>query len=56
MVHNVETLFNVARVDADKFESKRFYCISGKVKNKGVYHLADDLTIYQILKQTNNLE
>ena len=55
LIHNVETLFNIAMVDADKFDSKRFYCISGKVKNKGVYHLFDELTIYQILEQTKNL-
>lgn len=55
LIHNVETLFNVAQVDEDKFESKRFYCISEKTKPIGVYHLSDNLTIYQILEQTKNL-
>ncbi len=55
LIHNVETLYNIARVAENKFKPKRFYCISGKVKNEGVYHLADDLTIYQILEQTKNL-
>lgn len=54
LIHNVETLFNISRVAEDKFESKRFYCVLGDAKNPGVYYLADNLTIYEILKQTNN--
>jgi NADH:ubiquinone oxidoreductase subunit F (NADH-binding) len=55
LVHNVETLFNIAKVAEGKFEPKRFYSIAGKVRRPGVYYLADDLTIYQILEETGNL-
>jgi NADH:ubiquinone oxidoreductase subunit F (NADH-binding) len=55
LVHNVETLFNVAAVVDGTFEHKRFYCISGPIKNKGVYHLPDDWSIDRILKETDNI-
>lgn len=55
LVHNVETLFNVAQVHDGKFEPKRFYCLSGKLRRPGVYHLPDNFTIYQILEATKNL-
>lgn len=55
LVHNVETLFNVAQVHDGKFEPKRFYCLSGPLKRLGVYYLPDNLTIYQILEATKNL-
>ncbi len=55
LVHNVETLFNVARVANNEFENRRFYCLYGEVKSPGVYHLPADWSIYKILKHTNNL-
>ncbi|MEI7579339.1 MAG: NADH-ubiquinone oxidoreductase-F iron-sulfur binding region domain-containing protein [bacterium] len=54
LIHNVETLYNVALVSEDKFEDKRFYCISGDLKNPGVYqYLASD-SIKEILQKSNN--
>lgn len=55
LVHNVETLFNIACVAEGRFETKRFYSISGKVKHPGVYYLEDDLTVNQILDRTKNI-
>jgi len=55
LIHNVETLFNVAKVAEGKFKPKRFYSISGKVRQPGVYYMADNLTVYQVLEATNNL-
>ena len=55
LIHNVETLFNIAQVAEDAFEPKRFYCISGKIRRPGVYHLPDDWMIQEILKKTKNL-
>ena len=52
LIHNVETLFNVALVAEDKFESKRFYCLSGPKKLNRVYHLPDNWSIEQILRKT----
>lgn len=55
LIHNVETLFNVAKVSEGKFEPKRFYCIEGKARKPGVYFLPDNLSINEILKATKNL-
>lgn len=55
LIHNVETLFNISRTAEDRFEPKRFYCLSGKISKPGVYHLPDSWTIGQILKETGNL-
>lgn len=54
LVNNVETLFNVALVNNNKYENKRFYSINLAKKNKGVYFLSSDLSIEEVLKQTGN--
>jgi len=54
LINNVETFYNIACVDENVFVNKRFYCISGKVKKRGVYHLPADLTVERILKETGN--
>jgi NADH:ubiquinone oxidoreductase subunit F (NADH-binding) len=54
IINNVETLYNVACVENGTFSGKRFYSISGKVKNPGVYHLPADWSIEKVLKETNN--
>lgn len=55
LVHNVETLFNIARVAEGTFENRRFYCVYGEAKSPGVYHLPTDWSIEKVLKHTNNL-
>lgn len=55
IVHNVETLYDIACVANNKYEKKRFCCISGPVKNPGPYHLDRDITVEQALKETDNL-
>ena len=55
LVHNVETLYDVALVAEGKYEGRRFYTISGKAKDPGVYFLSSDLTIEEILKETKNI-
>ncbi|MGD9129929.1 MAG: NADH-ubiquinone oxidoreductase-F iron-sulfur binding region domain-containing protein [Candidatus Woesebacteria bacterium] len=54
LVQNVETLYNVALVAADKFKNTRFYTISGPVANPGVYELAADWPSAKVLRETNN--
>lgn len=54
LINNVETLYNVACLDEGAFVNNRFYSISGKVKNSGVYHLSADLTVEKILRKTDN--
>jgi len=54
LIHNVETLYNVALVHQDKFNHARFCTVGGQVNNPGVYEVADNLTVKQALEQTNN--
>jgi NADH:ubiquinone oxidoreductase subunit F (NADH-binding) len=53
LIQNIETLYNVYLVDKNKFKNTRFYSINVGSKNKGVYSLADDLSIAEVLQQTN---
>lgn len=53
LVHNPETLYNVALVFQNKFKDKRFYCLSG-VPHQGVYYLPVDWPIKKVLEHTNN--
>lgn len=55
LINNVETFYNVACLADGVFEHKRFYCLSGKIKHPGVYHLPDDWSVEKILKETGNV-
>lgn len=54
LLHNVETFYNVSLVSKDQFENKRFYTVGGQAEKPGVYYLADDLTVAEVLRQTDN--
>jgi len=54
LINNVETLYNVALVAEGAYENKRFYCLSGKLKHKGVRHLPADWDIEKVLRETGN--
>ena len=54
LVNNVETFFFVNKIARDEYKKTRFYCISGDVKNKGVFELPEDFLISRILKETEN--
>lgn len=54
LINNLETFYNVSLVAADRYEDKRFYTVSGAVKRRGVYALPANLTIEEVLRQTNN--
>ncbi|MBD3330516.1 hypothetical protein GF354_03215, partial [Candidatus Peregrinibacteria bacterium] len=54
LINNVETFYNVFLADKGMFDRKRFYAISGKVRNPGVYYLPDFYTIEKILNETDN--
>ncbi len=54
LVHNVETLYNIARVAEGSFSNTRLYTIGGKVKNPGVFELPDTFTVEEVLRKTNN--
>lgn len=54
LINNIETLYNVYLVSINKFSSKRFYSVNFGTKNKGIYHLSDNLSIESILKKTGD--
>lgn len=54
IINNIETFYRVAEIEEGTYQNKRFYSLSGIVKNKGVFELDVDLTIDEVLKQTNN--
>lgn len=53
LLHNVETFYDIALVAASQYQGKRFYTLSG-VKKPGVYSLPIDLSVEQLLQQTDN--
>ncbi len=55
LIHNVETIYNIALIDKGDYQDKRFYTIGGDVKNPGVYYLPSDYSIARVLEETNNL-
>lgn len=54
LVHNVETLFNIAAVENGTYDGSRFYCLSGEIKHPGVYHLPADWSSWKVLEATGN--
>jgi NADH:ubiquinone oxidoreductase subunit F (NADH-binding) len=54
LINNVETFYDIALVNEGTFDKKRFYAISGKIKNVGVYHLPADWSLEKTLKETGN--
>ncbi|MGB2762649.1 MAG: NADH-ubiquinone oxidoreductase-F iron-sulfur binding region domain-containing protein [Minisyncoccales bacterium] len=55
LINNLETFYCVSKIAKNEYKKTRFYCISGDVKNKGVYELPEDWPIRKILKETKNL-
>lgn len=54
LIHNVETLYDIALVAQGAYEGKRFYSISGAVDNVGVFPLPNGLTVKEVLSATKN--
>ncbi|MBU1612808.1 SLBB domain-containing protein [Patescibacteria group bacterium] len=54
LINNVETFYSVSKIEKGQYSRTRFYCISGKVKNPGVFEFPEDMPIGEILEQTNN--
>src|SRR6056297_937518 len=54
IINNVETFLNVSLVEKGEYKKERYYTIGGKVKNKGVFCLPENLNIEKILKETGN--
>lgn len=54
LIHNVETLYDIALVAQGAYEGKRFFSVSGAVDNIGVFHLPAGLTVREVLHRTKN--
>lgn len=54
LLHNVETLYNVSLVARDQYQNYRFYTVGGQVPQPGVYYLSADLSVAEVLQQTDN--
>ncbi|MEA3463785.1 MAG: NADH-ubiquinone oxidoreductase-F iron-sulfur binding region domain-containing protein [Patescibacteria group bacterium] len=55
LVNNVETFYDISKIQAGEYENKRFYTVSGDCLWAGVYELPEDWTIEKVLKQTKNM-
>lgn len=55
LVNNVETFYYASKIAKSEYNKTRFYCISGEVKNSGIYELPVNWTIKKILNRTKNL-
>lgn len=55
LINNLETFYNVGLVAQGKYKKERFYSLSGKIKNPGVYSFSERATVEEILKKSDNL-
>ncbi len=55
LINNCETFYHIANIAKDNYKKTRFFTLSGDCANPGVYELAENYTVKQILKETKNL-
>lgn len=55
LINNVETFYHVGKIIKGEYKNTKFFCISGDVKNKGVWEFPADKTVRGILEETGNL-
>ena len=55
LINNTETFYDISLAVSGRYQEKRFYTVSGVVKHPGVYNLSTNLTVEEVLKQTNNM-
>lgn len=54
LMNNVETFYYISKISKGTYQKTRFYSVNGDVLNPGVYELPENLTMVQILRETNN--
>ena len=54
LMNNVETFYYVSKIDKGEYQKTRFYSVNGDVVNSGVFELPEDMTIFQVLRKTEN--
>lgn len=55
LIHNVETLYEIARVARGDYDKKRYCTITGAVDKRGVYRVEREATVARVLKETGNV-
>ncbi len=55
LIHNVETWASIGQIAQDRYRQERIYHLRGKIRRPGLYKLPENLSAYQVLKETNNL-
>lgn len=55
LINNLETFYDVGLLFSGKFKRERFYSITGKIKNSGVFAYSENDFISDILKNSGNL-
>lgn len=55
LVHNVETLFDIAAVERGTFEHRQFISVIDVNKRETILHLNEDLSVLEILQTTHSL-
>ncbi|MCD4706100.1 hypothetical protein K8R61_03400, partial [bacterium] len=54
LINNVATFYYISKIEKQEYKKTRFYCLSGEIKNKGVFELPIDWSIKKILQKTKN--
>jgi len=54
LINNIETFYYVSRISKNEYKNTRFYSISGDVTKRGVFEFPLDLSLEQVLRQSNN--
>lgn len=54
LIHNVETWQAIGLIAQAKYSNNRFYYLSGKINNPGLFYLSEKLSVKEILKKTKN--
>ena len=54
LINNTETFYNVSLTAGNRFNNLRLYTIGGQAKRRGVFALAADLSVAEVLKRTDN--
>ncbi len=55
IINNIETFYNVARVNDGVFKNNRFYSFIENGKHKGVYHFPDDWTLWEVMEKAKKI-
>lgn len=55
LINNVETFYHAAKVMAGEYRNTKFFCLSGDVRETGVWEMPADTTARRLLIETDNL-